>query len=438
MNTIAPAIMFGMLTVIASISLVSSLSSVPTSLQATYRLRVVGGNSTVTGFTIDIYLAPGLNGSLVSKCDSNSSSILTSPGYVNISINRILPNMATGCEFSVRTNPNVITVNTDWSYFVNAARRQYELSDVELVVSILERTGLTSFDAVSYKDICVPQNCGAGFIKQYIVYDFEVMLALLDLSSVTLLLAIMRKHTRQSRYGSSQVVDNFPYCTLLVYFANAMIFFFVGVVQENGAAAAITNSYNPQSVFFNFLIGSIVNSFFHTTSGHFESNMYTVVPWIGVSSGILPIGFISESIFKVRRRRILLPTYLIANYVSFIELRYNATGPGVGASLSLYAIAGLSVVAGYCCFVSRTDNPKLRLVRYLGFLYVGYAIIVYLSYYLYPLDLSRFTGLITIWSFPISKSDALAHLLAGSLPIVFFGMTSWLIPSKLKLLRTKD
>lgn len=105
------------------------------------------------------------------------------------------------------------------------------------------------------------------------------------------------------------------------------------------------------------------------------------------------------------KRQLVLAVYLLTPYLGIVGLWYGVLF-GYGASLSVFGLAGVSIVAAYYS-------------RFAAVLYVGYVVTVDLGGYLFPIALERFTGLTALGP---SKVDAVSHILSVIVPLTLIAL----------------
>jgi len=387
-----------------------------------------------------LYLLPYLNGSLI-ETYPNGAEISPGTGYVNITFREIRPHYLQSCRFSVvplRPEParqyglSAHGTGIEGQAEFSSVAQQHQLERIVVLVAVRETVGFASFFTVTEAHV----THGGGWYRDTVRYrafqDFGIMLVLLMIAAGSLLFAEILGLTRRGQRSSRVVRKDFPYLTLVIFFATTLAYIFFGLVGEDGISDMPTICSIPEPV-INYAICAPLNVFSHFNTEHFEGNMFSVLPWQGVTLGLLPVGFIAESILRVRRR-LVLGTYFLSSYLAIVGVRYGSIVPGYGASLSVYGLAGLCVVASYHCLFSaqiHRGGRLLRITRFCATLYVGFAIVSYLSGYLYPIALSRFAQPISSWLSPMVTVDALSHVVSVVVPMIVVAFYCRKTPRKL-------
>jgi hypothetical protein len=426
--------LLGLILVTSSFYLAQVWSHKPKTVEARYTVGVEAGNYSASYVQLRLPLFPYLNGSMLHGCESGAD-LSPGKGYVNVTFHDIKPHTVGYCQFSVQPfeteSPEMYGASEYRTgiqgnlYFTNDLT-MYRLERIVIVVSVLQNVGFTSFLTVTESLATYPNGASSEAIRYSVVQDFTVLLIIVMAASAGLLCAKVLTMPMKTRRLGGVIIESFPYLTICLFVITTLIYIYVGLVDEPSISAWVVSGFTTNR-WFNYVLNSPTNVFFHYNSSHFEGNMYFALPWNGVMLGLLPLGFLLESILRVRRS-LMLAVYLLTPYAGIVGIRYGSLF-GYGASLSVFGLAGLCVVAAYYSLHTATLLGRARrILLFAVVLYVGYSVIAYLSGYVFPVALWRFTGLISVGNL---KADAISHILAIIVPLTLIALYVRANPSKL-------
>jgi len=429
-----PLVLLGVLFIGFASILTQVWSESPRSIEVKYLVEVLAGNVTVRDLELRLFLLPYLNGSL-RQGPMGSARLSSGRGYVNITFDEIKPHNLAYCAFTVEpfspVSPDQFGVSryeTGISGTIDFQNdlRLYGLEKIVVLISVFQRVGFTSFFTVTEAHVSHKDRWYREEIRYRAVQAFEIMLLLTTVMWGVLLSSQILRLLERTRKVAETISYDFPYVTLTFFVVTTLIYIYLGLVGEEGASSMIIRGVSPNP-WLNYMVNSPLNAFFHLDSSHFEGNMLSVLPWKGVPLGLLPLGFVLETVLKVKRK-LILATYLLTPYLDIVGIRYGWVY-GCGASLSLFGLTGICVVASYHSLLSAQPvKAALRILRFGAALYVGYAVINYIAGYLFPMIPERFTGLITVGTW---KVDVVSHILSAIVPLLLIALCARRNPSKL-------
>jgi uncharacterized membrane protein YidH (DUF202 family) len=410
-----------------------SWSSVPRTDEARYAVHVYAGNASVTGMKVRLRLLPFLNGSLINGCEGDPS-VSVENGYASVDFGEVRPHETRKCVFSVSPfsgrQPAQYTLFQPQAGIHNCIDyssliQEHAFERIVVLVSVSQSMGFVSFPTLTESYVGEDGGHAEPIIRDARL-DFAVLICILSVALGVLASAeVLRAFSRTRRMGSI-LLESFPYLTLSIFVLTTSVYLFVGLAAEDGMWGKLPYCVVSEP-FLNFLVCSPLNAFSHYTSAHFQGNMFSSLPWEGISLGLLPIGFVAESILRIRRRWIVL-TYFAASYLGIVGMRCGLFVAGIGASLSVDGLAGLSLVAAYYGLFSSetvTGNSVRRVILFSTALYVGFAAIWYVGGYLLPIDFEKFVCLIPSPRLSSTvKVDAVAHILSVLVPLVGWAVYS--------------